>query len=95
MFCFQKYEETLVYSMFSKLLAIETIVFSNFPKLLAVETAVYSMPRKLLAAATHSAGNRRRATALFVTVLVHTHVVYLVAKCLVLESTWKRGNEHS
>ena len=39
---FQNHVETVVYSMFSKLLAIQ-VVFSSFSKLLGLETAVYSM----------------------------------------------------
>ena len=71
---FQKCVETLVYSLFSFQKYVETVVFSNFSKLLAVETVVYSLPRKLFTVATHSAGNRRRATNLFIVMLVNTHV---------------------
>ena len=73
-FSFQKYEKTVVYSNFSKLLAVQTAVYSMFSKLLGIQTAVYSFLWKFLAVATCAAIYRRRPSALFIVMLVNTHV---------------------
>lgn len=73
MFSFEKCVVQGCNSMFSFEKYVLQGCNSMFSKLLGVLQHCNAISRKLLAVATSVAGNRRRATALFIFVLVNTH----------------------